>query len=279
MNAPRLAGRVTLVFGGGSENVPGAGQRTSNGQAIARRLAAEGSRVIVTDVALDRAQATVATLKGGGLALASDAADPDECRGAVDEVISRFGRLDVVVCNVGIHGRQAIRDQTVEDWDLTFSVNVRSHYLVAQAALPHMLVQGTGCFIFVSSTSALRSSGTSLAYEASKAAQLALARHIAVRYGDRGIRSNSLVLGAIDTPMAARLFGGDEDQVGARDRMCLMARQGRSEEVAAAAAFLASDEAGYTTGTELLVDGGITAASYAYRPRSRNRERTGGRDG
>jgi NAD(P)-dependent dehydrogenase (short-subunit alcohol dehydrogenase family) len=265
----RLHGRVSLVFGGGEDPTSTSATSTSNGAAIARRLVADGSSVVVTDLLLERAAATVAAVDGPALALAADAADPGSCRRAVEDALVQFGKLDVVVCNVGILDRRAIRDETVENWDRTFAVNVRSHFLVAQAALPHMLARGSGCFIFVTSTSALRSSGTSLAYEASKAAQLAIARHIAVRYCDRGIRANALVLGAIDTPMAARLFGGDRADVERRDGLCLMGRQGRAEEVAAAAAFLASDDASYTTGTELLVDGGITAASYAYRPSRR----------
>jgi NAD(P)-dependent dehydrogenase (short-subunit alcohol dehydrogenase family) len=265
MSSSRLSDRVALVVGGGSEPSEDGAIEVGNGRAICQRLAAEGAQVAVADVVAERAQVTV-DLIGGGVALEADVADPAQCQRLVDDVVARFGRVDVVVCNVGVHGQQAIREQSVADWDRTLEINTRSHFLVAQAALAPMVRAGQGVFVFVSSTSAIRSSGTSLAYEVSKVAQFGVMRHIAVRYGDRGIRANALVLGVIDTPMARRLFGAGDDDTDHRDAMNPMRRQGRPDEVAAAAAFLASDDSSFVTGTELIVDGGMSAVSYSYRP-------------
>ncbi|MGI9623080.1 MAG: SDR family NAD(P)-dependent oxidoreductase [Acidimicrobiales bacterium] len=257
----RFGGVAALVVGGGSDG-PARGVEDvplGNGRAIAMRLASEGAEVAVTDVNSESAEATVEAM-GSGLAITADAADPEACRGAVATAESRLGRLDVVVLNVGISGWQKIKTQTVEDWQTTVDVNVTSNWVTAQAALPAMIDRGHGVFVFVTSLAAVVSSGNSVAYEATKSAQLGVMRHVAVRYADRGIRSNALVLGVIDSTMVRKAFGNTGGDHESRDSMAPMGRQGRPEEAAAAAAFLASDDATYITGTSLVVDGGITAA-------------------
>ena len=230
-----------------------------NGRAIAMRLAAEGAQVAVTDLVEARAQETVDAM-GHGLAICADAGDGDACVAAVEHAQEALGHLDIVVCNVGVTGLQTIKAQTREDWQTSVDINVASNWITAQAALPQMLDTGHGVFVFVTSLAALASSGNHLAYEATKAAQLGVMRHIAVRYADRGIRSNALVLGVIDSTMVRKAFGNTEDKHRGRDAMAPMRRQGKPEEVAAAAAFLASDDASYVTGTTLIVDGGVTAS-------------------
>jgi NAD(P)-dependent dehydrogenase (short-subunit alcohol dehydrogenase family) len=267
MPALRLAGKVALVVGGGSDGP--AADKTSvpmgNGRSIAVRLGAEGAAVAVTDRTHAAAQETV-DLIDRGVAIEADAGNEVDSAMAVREAHSRFGSLDIVVCNVGVHGQQSLRNQTVADWDHTMSINARSHWLTAQAAMPLMLGQPHGgVFIFVTSTSATHSSGTGLAYEASKSAQLAVMRYIAVRYADRGIRSNCLMLGVIDTPMVRRLWGNGSPTGDGGLVTSPMGRQGRPAEVAAAAAFLASDDASFVTGTTLVVDGGLSAASWSHR--------------
>ena len=263
VTAGRFTGRTALVVGGGTDGpaAPGEALPMGNGRAIAMRLAAEGAAVAVTDVSAERAAETVAALGGTGLALEADAADPDACRAAVDRAVAGLGPLDVVVCNVGIGGGGPIGRQTVEQYDLAMDVNVRSHWVTAERALPGMVERGRGAFVFVGSVAGAWSNGFALSYETSKAAQLALARHIAVRFGSRGIRANTVVLGLIASAMSRREQGTDGDTLGWRAALPALARQGTPEEAAAAVAFLASDDAAYVTGTELVVDGGLTCRS------------------
>lgn len=253
--------RTAVVVGGGADGPARDGEELpmGNGRAIAMRLAAEGARVVVTDRDFGAAQATVDALDGEGLAIEADAADPDQCRAVVSTAEREFGGVDIVVCNVGISGQQAGRVQTIDDWELTNAVNVRSHWLTAQAALDGMLERGSGAMVFVTSIGGLQSSGSSLAYETTKAAQLGVSRHFAIRYANRGIRSNAVALGIIDSTMVRKAWGGDAARQRSRDLMCPMERQGTPEEVAAAVAFLASDDASYITGQCLVVDGGRMA--------------------
>ncbi len=256
----RFDGRTAYVLGGGSDGParPGELLPMGNGRAIALRLSAEGARVVVGDVDLERARTTVAHLDGEGLAVEVDATDPEQCRAAVAEAVRvGDGRLDVVVCNVGVSGREPLKVQSLEDWETADAVNVRSHWLTAQAALATMVDHGAGAFVFVGSTAGVLSSRRSLSYEATKAAQLGVMRHVAVRYADRGVRANAVVLGNIDSALVRREFG---DAGPARGAVVPMRREGTPEEAAAAVAFLASDDAGYVTGQSLLVDGGVSAA-------------------
>jgi 3-oxoacyl-[acyl-carrier protein] reductase len=256
----RFTGRNVLVVGGGADGPPRPGDQLAmgNGRAIALRLAAEGASVAVTDRDADSAAATVSALAGRGLAIRADAANPDDCRRAVDEAEAALGPLDVVVLNVGIASGAALHDQTLDDWQWHDEVNVRSHWLTAQHALPKMIERGHGTFVFVTSIAAVLG-GTGLAYEATKAAQVAVSRHIAVRYAKRGIRSNALMLGLIDSTMVRREYGGRDELMEKRAAAPPMKRQGAPEEVAAAAAFLASDDASYVNGTVLVVDGGLAS--------------------
>src|SRR5690606_10149233 len=124
--------------------------------------------------------------------------------------------------------------------------------------LPTMLEQGKGAFVFIGSTAGVFSSRRSLSYEATKAAQLAVMRHIAVRYADRGIRSTAVVLGNIDSALVRREFGAAGSE--ARSAVVPMKREGTPEDAAAAVAFFASDDAAYVTGQSLIVDGGVSVA-------------------
>jgi len=228
-----------------------------NGRAIAMRLADEGAAVAVSDLTVEKAQDTVDALAGRGLAIAADASDPDACTHAVDTAERELGPLDAVVLNVGIASGLPLHAETVDDWRWHDEVNVRSHWLTAQRALGPMLERGHGVFVFVTSVAAVLG-GTGVAYEASKAAQVAVSRHLAVRYAKRGIRSNCVMLGLIDSTMVRREYGHIDGRMEARAAAPPMKRQGTPEEVAAAAAFLASSDASYVNGTVLVVDGGLS---------------------
>jgi NAD(P)-dependent dehydrogenase (short-subunit alcohol dehydrogenase family) len=223
-----------------------------NGSSICLRLASEGATVAVSDSEGTRAQATVNVI-GGGIAIEADASDPADCARAVKEAEAALDGLDVVVLNVGVPGGMPLRSQSVEDWDRTMSINARSHYLTIQAALDGMLERGFGVFVGVGSISAVVTGGRAVAYEASKAAQLAVIRHTAVRYGPRGIRANSVLLGFVDSVMAQSA----NNTASWRMTTPPLMRQGTPTDTAGAVSFLASDDAAYINGTELVVDGGV----------------------
>lgn len=266
--ARRFEDKRALVVGGGADGPPRPGETLPMGigRAIAMRLADEGAQVAVTDIRLELAEATVEALSGPGLAIEADTGDPAQCVAAVEQVERELGSLDVVVCNTAVNGLLPLRVQTLDDWNRQQAINVVGHWTTAQAALGPMLQRGHGVFVFVGSAAGMFSSGGSLAYEATKAAQLGVMRHIAVRYASRGIRSNAAVLGLIDSTMVRRTFGDEAERAARRAEVPPMRREGRVEEAASAVAFLASDDASYVNGHSLIVDGGIAAAYPTPRP-------------
>lgn len=261
-NLRRFEGRHVLVLGGGAD---GPAQRDGeiamgNGRAIAMRVAEEGAKVTIVDVKPNLAEETVSACGGNGVAIAADLSNPDDCTRLVLESRSALGPIDAVIANAAISSNLALSRQTLEEWERSMAVNVTGHWLVAQAIIEEMVERSTGCFVFVGSTAGQLSPGRSLSYEATKAAQMAVMRHIATRYGQYGVRSNAVVLGIIDSAMVRREFGDDPRALAARDSVSPMRRQGTPFEVAGAAAFLASDDASYVNGQALLVDGGVSAS-------------------
>ncbi|GAB1577935.1 SDR family NAD(P)-dependent oxidoreductase [Bordetella petrii] len=258
----RLGGKVALVAGGGSS-----GPGWSIGKACCATLARHGAIVCVLDASLDAARDAldaVQALGGQGMALQADVADAEAMQQAVQAVMQRHGRLDILQANAGIGKVGGPEEIAMADWERIQKVNVDSLLVASRLVLPIMREQGGGAIVAVSSVAGLRYLGyPHLAYNVTKAAVIHFARMIAQQYAAHGIRANTVVPGLIDTPRVrhtvARMFSADdfEQARAARDRQVPMGRMGTPWEVANAVAFLASDEAAYITGTELVVDGGL----------------------
>ncbi|HEV7368560.1 SDR family oxidoreductase [Arenibaculum sp.] len=263
--AGRLEGKVALVVGAGSSG-PGWG----NGKATAVLFAREGAHVVCADLNEEAARETAALIEGeGGTALAvrADAAQSAEMERLVALAVQRFGRIDVLDNNVGIAEVGGVVELSEAVWERVLSVNLKSCFLAMKHVIPVMEGQGGGSIVNISSIASIRHIGVPYpAYAASKAAMNQLTRVTAVQYAARRIRVNAVLPGLMKTPMVERSAGlaasyadGDvEEMWRQRDAMVPMGHMGDAWDVAHAALFLASDEARYVTGIELVVDGGIT---------------------
>ena len=259
----RFEGKVAIVTGAGSVG-PGWG----NGRATAVRFAEEGARVLALDRDLDH---LAETLQRAGefrdsIRIAEcDVTDAKSVAAMVAEAVNAFGRIDVLVNNVGgsAPGGPVEMDENV--FDAQVDVNLKSVFLTCKQVLPIMERQGAGAIVNVSSTSGLRWTGSAqVAYAATKAGVIQLSRVVAVEYAKKGIRVNCVVPGQLHTPMVeARLArqraGGDvEALLRQRHGRIPLELVGDGRDTAAAVLFLASDEARFITGTEIVVDGGMT---------------------
>jgi 3-oxoacyl-[acyl-carrier protein] reductase len=248
MTRPSLEGRVAIVTGS-SRGI---------GRAIAERLAAEGARIVVTYVSNEReATAVVDAIGRGGseaIAVAVDVSRRDEVDELVRTALDRFGRIDILVNNAGVHVAKGVLETTEDDWDRTIDVNLKGAYLCSKAVAPVMLEQGTGTIINISSNSGLYhpSAMRFTEYVASKAGMNGLTKALALALGP-AVRVNAICPGWIRTDMLEEI----DPEVHARILAeTALARWGTPEDVAAAAAFLASDDASFITGELMLVAGG-----------------------
>lgn len=253
--ADRLKGRVAIVSGGA----------TGVGGAASRLFAAEGARVAVLDINQAAAEATAqAIVDAGGEAMVAvaDVSQAAAVQRAVAAVVQRWGTVDVLFNHAGTIVVKPFLDTTEEDWDRLMAINVKSMFLVTREVLPHMLAKGKGAIVCTSSISAVAGTPMEVLYDTTKGACHMFARAIAVEYRDRGIRCNAVCPGFIRTPHglhevdALQKLGVDVSDAAlaiAQGRIC------EPEEVAAAALFLASDEASFINGTHLFVDNGFTA--------------------
>lgn len=255
----RLDGRVAVVTGGGS----------GIGEAIARRFAAEGARVVVTGRRREMLERVADDV--GGLAVPGDAADTDHAGEVVRAAVDAFGGLDVVVANAGIDRPGSVTEVSDADWQRTLDVNLTGPLVLLRAAIPVMLDRGGGSVVLVSSVNGLANAPRAVAYDASKAGLISLARSIAVDYGPRGIRANAVCPGWVTTPMgdedmdalAAARGIGREEAYALVSRAIPLRRAAAPEEIADCCLFLASDESSFVTGTALVVDGGGRAVEQA----------------
>ena len=249
----RLEGKVAIVSGGAS----GIGEATS------RLFAAEGARVVIADVDDKRGPALESDIRndGGEAAFIKlDVTDEDQWRAVVAETVARFGKLDIVVNNAGISapGRPPTEEQTVEGWDAVMAVNARGVFLGTKHAIPEMRKAGGGSIINISSIYGNVGSKGGTAYHASKGAVRAFSKAAAIQYADIHIRVNSVHPGFVDTPMT----DGLHSQPGVREERVArtpIGRMGVPEDIAYGILYLASDESGFVTGSELVIDGGMTA--------------------
>jgi NAD(P)-dependent dehydrogenase (short-subunit alcohol dehydrogenase family) len=257
--ADRLAGKVALVFGAGSSG-PGWG----NGKAVAVAYAREGARVACVDLGEAAAAETVRIIAEeghGAQAFAADVTDAASVVAVVGAVIERFGRIDVLHNNVGATAMGGPDELGEEAWRRAIDLNVGSVYRTCRAVLPHMRARRSGAIVNISSLAAIRWLGYPyFAYAAAKAAVNQATVSIALQYAPDGIRANAIMPGLMDTPMIYAQLAGRYDSaeamVAARGRMVPLGRMGDAWDVAAAAVFLASDEARFITGVCLPVDGG-----------------------
>jgi NAD(P)-dependent dehydrogenase (short-subunit alcohol dehydrogenase family) len=247
----RLAGRVAVVTGAGS----------GIGLATVRRFAAEGAKVVCVDI--DAKAGAAAAAEVGGDFLACDVADEAQVRDLFDEVAARHGRVDVAFNNAGISppDDDSILVTELDAWERVLRVNTTSVYLCCRYAIPHMRRQGRGSIINTASFVALMGAATSqIAYTASKGGVLAMTRELGVQFAREGIRVNALCPGPVATPLLMELFAKDPERAARRLVHVPMGRFAQPEEIAAAVAFLASDDASFITAAQFVVDGGITGA-------------------
>jgi NAD(P)-dependent dehydrogenase (short-subunit alcohol dehydrogenase family) len=259
----RFQDRVAIVTGAGCVG-PGWG----NGRAIAVRLAEEGALVVAVDRDLERLNETltrVQAVEGRVEAMRCDVTDSSALAALVHDCAARFGRIDVLVNNVGGSAPGGPVEMSEDAWDAQVDFNLKSVFLGCKHVLPVMERQARGVIVNIASVSALRWTGAAqVAYAATKAAVIQLSRVVAVQYAARGIRVNTVIPGQLHTPLvearlAGQRAGGDvEALLAARRARIPMGFMGDGRDTAAAVAFLASDEARFITGTEIVVDGAMT---------------------
>lgn len=261
----RLDGKVALITGCGS-----IGEGWGNGQAIATLFARQGASIFGSDLNEQAAENTARIIRneGGTVEMTvCNATKNDDVQGMVDACIQRYGRIDVLVNNVGRSEPGGPVEMSETTWDDQMDVNVKAAFLACKHVLPIMEKQGSGAVVNISSIAGLRYAGKpQVGYAAAKAALMQFTRTTAVIYAAKGVRLNCVVPGLVFTPLVRRLADkyakGDFDGfVAHRHNQVPMGRMGDAWDVAHSALFLAADESSYITAQEIVVDGGITAAT------------------
>jgi NAD(P)-dependent dehydrogenase (short-subunit alcohol dehydrogenase family) len=249
--AHRLVGKVAVVTGGAG----------GIGRAMCERFAAEGARVAVVDLDVERGGEVAQSM--GGMFVPADVTSASAVSDLYAAVSTEFGGIDICCNNAGISppDDDSILDTGQEAWDRVQQVNLTSVYLCCKYGLPHLLERGGGSIINTASFVALMGAATSqISYTASKGGVLAMSRELGVQFARQGVRVNALCPGPVNTPLLQELFAKDPERAARRLVHIPMGRFGEAGEIAAAAAFLASDDSSFITASTFLVDGGISAA-------------------
>ncbi len=262
----RLNGKVAFVSGAGS-----VGDGWGNGKAIATLLARQGARVFGTDIRLEAAEETRGIIRqDGGVCevRACDMTHAADVAATVADCIATFGRIDILVNNVGGSAPGNAADMSEEVWDAQISHNLKTMFLACKYVLPHMQQQQAGAIVNLASIAALRMSADRphVAYSTAKLGIVAFSKSTAIAFAKSGIRCNTVIPGLMNTPLvehrlAKAIAGGDVAAlVAKRDAAVPVGKMGTAWDVAHAVLFLVSDEGHYITGTEIVVDGGMSAA-------------------
>jgi NAD(P)-dependent dehydrogenase (short-subunit alcohol dehydrogenase family) len=248
----RLEGKRAIVTGAGA----------GIGRAIALRMSEEGAQVVISDVDEEGANEVASELEGDSLVQRADVTKEDEVEALVRRVVEEWSGLDVMVNNAGVGIAASTPETTEEDWDVVLHVCLKGTFFGMKYAIPTMRDSGGGSVINMSSIAALVGLNDRAAYSAAKGGILSLTRAAAIDHIEEGIRVNCIAPGTVDTPWVARITAGYDDPEEAREMMKARQPHGRlvtPEEIAAMAAYLASDEAGSVVGACMVVDGGMTA--------------------
>ncbi|KAF5494462.1 3-oxoacyl-[acyl-carrier-protein] reductase FabG [Colletotrichum siamense] len=264
---PDLRDKIVFLTGIGQS---GNQEMWGNGAATARLLAKQGAKIFGCDLYLEPAQHTQKSIvvEGGDVTVvAADVTNDDSVKSAVDACLAKYGRIDILINNVGRSEPGGPAEMTEKAWDAQTNVNLKSVYLCCHHILPLMEKQGSGAVVNVASIAGLRYIGKpQVAYAATKAAVIQFTKATAVIYASKNIRMNVVVPGLMDTPLVGMLAdkyaGGDVEGFKAkRNKAVPMGRMGDSFDVAMTALFLASSQSRYITGQKIVVDGGITSST------------------
>lgn len=249
----RLQNKVAIITGAAG----------GMGESIARLFAKEGTQVLATDIQFEKMNAWVAKTREQNApieCIRHDVTSESDWQKVVEKAISLFGKIDILVNDAGVyHPMETTENTSLESWNRLLAINLTSAFLGAKAALPHLKKSGRGAIVHISSIAGMVG-GNGAAYSASKGAMRLLSKDQAIEFAPFNIRVNSIHPGGVMTPMVEPLLPADPAQLDAMMKgMCPLGRIGEAIEIANGVLFLASDEASYVTGSELVIDGGLTA--------------------
>lgn len=247
----KLQGKVAIVTGGAA----------GIGEASCKLFAAEGAQIACIDRDATGAERVCAEIRKNcrvAHAFACEVSDEQDVQRCVQQVLGRFGRIDILFNNAGIVVGGKIHEIATEDWDRSFAVNVRSMFLLSRAVIPGFLEQSSGTILNTASCAALRSIVDRTAYSATKSAVLSMTRSMAIDYAADNIRVNCLCPGTVDTPSLHQRLGDSPEMWKKFIARQPLGRIGSAEEIAQAALYLVSDDAAYVTGSAFQIDGGMS---------------------